>query len=247
MRVRGQSGALSRLSPGDVVAVLDLKGAQPGQRLFHVTPDQVRVPFGVEIVQVTPATIALVLEKSGSKQVRVVPAVEGKPAAGFVVAKVSADPETVEIVGPESAVNRAAAALTEPVSVAGAHDNVRRTVTIGMLDSALRLRTSRQAVVDVRIEPAPLERSVKNLAVHLRNLAPHLTAQSTPSTVDVRVRGNQEGLVGVGADSITAFVDLAGLGAGDYTLAVRADTTREAGITRVEPPSVRVRIVGATN
>jgi YbbR domain-containing protein len=247
VRVRGQSGTLSRLTPGDLIAVLDLKGAQPGQRLFHVTPDQVRVPFGVEIVQVTPSTVALVLEKSGSKFVQVVPAVEGKPAAGFVVGKVVAEPDVVEVVGPESAVRRAAAALTEPVSVAGARADVRRAVSVGMLDSTLRLKASRQAVVDVRIEPAPLERAVHNLAVHLRNLAPHLTAQSTPSMVDVRIRGSQESLAELEADSITAFVDLAGLGAGSYTLTVRADTTREAGITRIEPDSVQVRIIGSTD
>ena len=46
-RVRGSSGTLSRLSSGDVVAVIDLRGARVGRRLFPLTPDQVRAPFGV--------------------------------------------------------------------------------------------------------------------------------------------------------------------------------------------------------
>src|SRR5216683_3157556 len=56
VRVRGASGALARVSPGDIVAVLDLHGARPGRRLFQLTPEQVRAPFGIEIVQVAPAT-----------------------------------------------------------------------------------------------------------------------------------------------------------------------------------------------
>src|SRR5438309_9273813 len=48
VRVRGSSGTLSRVGAGDVVAVLDLHTAQSGRRLFPLTPDQVRVPFGVE-------------------------------------------------------------------------------------------------------------------------------------------------------------------------------------------------------
>jgi YbbR domain-containing protein len=247
VRVRGGSGALSRLSPVDIVAVLDLRDAQPGQRLFHVTPDQVRVPFGLEIVQITPATIALVFETSASKQVPVVPAIEGRPAPGFVVGRMSADPAMVEIVGPESSVKRAAAALTEPVSVAGARDNVRHTVTVGMLDSTLRLRTSRSAIVDVQIAPAPTERTLRNVAVHLRNLSSLLTAQSSPSTLDVSVRGTREDLVGVGGDDIDAYVDLAGLGVGQYTLTVRADTKREVGVTRIDPAMVRVRIASGQN
>ena len=56
VRVRGASGTLEPRRAGDIVAVLDLRGARPGRRLFQLTPEQVRVPFGVEVVQVTPST-----------------------------------------------------------------------------------------------------------------------------------------------------------------------------------------------
>src|SRR5437867_8541727 len=52
VRVRGASGTLSRVSAGEVVAVIDLRAARSGRRLFPLTPEQVRVPFGVEVVQV---------------------------------------------------------------------------------------------------------------------------------------------------------------------------------------------------
>ena len=38
------------------------------------------------------------------------------------------------------------------------------------------------------------------------------------------------------------FIDLAGLGPGQYTLDVHADSSPDAGVTRVEPASVQVRI-----
>ena len=83
VRVRGASGTLSRVGTGDVVAVLDLHSAQSGRRLFPLTPDQVRVPFGVEIVQVTPSTVTMAFEPSASREVPVVPAVDGTPGAGL--------------------------------------------------------------------------------------------------------------------------------------------------------------------
>jgi hypothetical protein len=241
-RVRGASGTLGRLSVGDVVAVIDLRGAHVGRRLFPLTPDQVRVPFGVEIVQMTPPTVALVFEKSASKQVPVEPRLEGKPAAGFVVGRRTVDPATVEIIGPDSAVERATEALTEPVSVNGAREAVRETVKVGMVDSALRLKTSRAAVVEVEIVPAPVERTVHNVPVHLKNLAPNLTAESNPTMVDVNLRGSREGLGRLRGDDVSAYVDLAGLGAGPYTLPVRAGALGEAGTTAIEPAVVQVRI-----
>jgi len=67
VRVRGTSGLLSRLAPGDVVAVLDVGDAKAGRRQFQLTPDRVRVPFGVEVVQVTPETVAMDFERSDAK------------------------------------------------------------------------------------------------------------------------------------------------------------------------------------
>ena len=130
------------------------RGAHSGRRLFHLTTEQVRAPYGVEIVQVTPATIVLEFESTASKQVPVVPAIDGRPAEGFVVGHVMTEPDTVEIVGPESSVGRATEAVTEPVSVAGAREHIRAVVTVGVLDSSLRLKTTRSAVVDVQIMPS---------------------------------------------------------------------------------------------
>src|SRR5512142_2106106 len=158
VRVRGDSGALSRVGPGDVVAVLDLRGARPGRRLFPMTPDQVRTPIDVDVVQVTPSAIAMVFEESATRTVPVVPSVDGRPAPGYVVGSLTADPASVEVVGPESAVKRATEVLTEPVLIAGARDRVRETVMIGVLDPTLRIKNARSAMVTVQMQPAPAER-----------------------------------------------------------------------------------------
>lgn len=245
VRVRGASGALGRMSTGDVVAVVDLRGARAGRRLFQLTPEQVRAPFGVEVVQVTPPTIAMTFEESAARQVPIVPDVDGRPAPGYVVGKSTVDPATVEVVGPESAVKRVTEALTEPVSVAGARTSVTDNVTVGLLDPGLRLKNPRPVKVTVQIVPAPVEFTVRDQPVRLRNLQPTLSAQALPAVVDVKMRGSREALGSVEPDDIIAYVDLAGLGSGRYTLTVRAESSGEAGVTRVDPATVQVRISSA--
>jgi YbbR domain-containing protein len=242
VRVRGASGTLSRVGAGDVVAVLDLHTAQSGRRLFPLTPDQVRVPFGAEIMQVMPSAVTMAFEPSASREVPIVPAVDGRPAPGYVVGPLSAEPRVVDVIGPESAVKRATEVLTEPVSVAGASTEVKQTVILGLLDPALRLKTARSAIVTVQILPAPLERTLRNQPVHLRNLGPNLQAEAVPPAVDLTLRGNRDALGRVGADDLAAFIDLAGLGPGQYSLTVHADSSRDAGVTHVAPESVQVRI-----
>jgi YbbR domain-containing protein len=242
VRVRGASGALSRVGTGDVVAVLDLHTAQAGRRLFPLTPDQVRVPFGVEIMQVTPSAVAMSFETSASRELPIMPAVDGRPAPGYVIGPLSADPQVVEVIGPDSAVKRASEVLTEPVSVAGAKTHVKQSVILGLLDPALRLKTVRSAVVTVQILPAPLERTLRNQPVHLRNLGPNLQAEAVPPAVDLTLRGNRDALGRVSPDDLAAFIDLAGLGPGQYSLTVHADSSRDAGVTGVTPEAVQVRI-----
>jgi YbbR domain-containing protein len=241
------SGTLSRLSPGEIVAVLDLRGARAGERLFHLTPEQVRAPFGVEVVQVTPPTVAVAFEKTASRRIPIRPAIEGKPAAGYLVGKSTADPPTVDVEGPESAVRRVTEAITEPVSVTGTLRQVQETVTIGTLDPAVRVKTNRTTRVTVAIGPAPLEQTVRDRPVLTRNLAAHLTATVIPSEVDVTLRGSREALARIQPDDATAFVDLAGYSAGDYTVSVKGESSREAGVPRIEPAAVAVRITSVKN
>ena len=248
VRVRGTSGALSRVGAGDIVAVLDLKGVRPGNRLFAMTPEQVRSPFGVEVVQVTPSTIALALENSLTRSVPVLPSVEGSPAPGYVVVgKPILVPDHVDIVGPETAVKRATEAVTETVSVEGLHDTMRQDVTVGLIDPALRLRALRTVMVTVKIVPGPMERTVRGRPIRLRNLGERLSAQATPPVVDVGLRGSRDAVNKIQADDVHPFVDLGGLGEGEYTLVVHTDAPDHAGVTRVDPAMVQVRITSVKN
>lgn len=153
VRLRGSSGALSRIGAGDMSAVIDLATARPGRRLFHITQSQVNVPSGIDIVQVGPSTLMMEFEPSAIRRVAVEPAIDGHPAAGFEITSITSEPDSVEVSGPESSLKRLQAAITEPVSVQDQTRPVKEVVTIGVPDSSLRLRTPQTAVVTVTISP----------------------------------------------------------------------------------------------
>jgi YbbR domain-containing protein len=248
VRVRGTAGALSRVGAGDIVAVLDLHAARPGNRLFAMTPEQVRSPFGIEVVQVTPSTIVLALEPSMTRSVPVAPSIEGNPAPGYVVTgKPIVKPDRVDIIGPETAVKRATEAVTETISVEGLHDTLREQVTIGLLDPSLRMKTQRPVDVTVKIAPGPMERTVRGRPIRVRDLGARLSAQVMPTAVDVGLRGSREIINRIDPDDVHPYVDLSGLGEGEYTLVVHADIPDHAGVTRVDPAMVQVRITSVKN
>jgi YbbR domain-containing protein len=241
VRVRGSSGTLSRIATGELVAVLDLRSARPGRRLFHLTGEDVRTPFGVEVVQVSPSNVAVEFEESSAKIVPVVPAVEGDPAAGYVVGTITASPATVEVVGPVSALTNLTEAITEPVVVAGASDPVRETVTIGVPDPAVRLRNPQSAVVTVDIAAAPVDRRISDVTVTAKGSGARMPRIS-PAQVNVILRGARQVLEDMAPSMLEASVDLEGLGQGHYQLPVRVVPPQHVTVVRVEPAEVRVRI-----
>jgi YbbR domain-containing protein len=238
VRVRGSSGAISRVASGELVAVIDLRTARTGQRLFHLTAGDVRAPFGVDVVQISPSNVPVSFETSATKVVPVVPEVDGNPADGYLVGTVTADPPTVTVVGPATAVARLTRAITEPVSVASASDAVAETVNIGVADPSVRLLSPGSARVSVTVVPQPSEWAVAAIPVRADNGD---SAQITPPQVTVHVRGPREAR-GAGAADFEAAVDIDGLRSGLFELPVRVTPPPQVGVVRVEPATVRVRI-----
>lgn len=239
VRVRGSSGRLSRIATGELVAVVDLTATRPGQRLFHVSSSDVRAPFGVEVVQVAPSSLYLTLEASATKTVPVVPQVQGDPAPGFEVGTSVAEPSTVEVVGPQSAVAALMTAITEPVSVNGASAAVREVVSVGVSDPSVRLKRPDPVRVTVNVTPAQLQWAVEGVTVTVLNGT--RTTTVAPAVVTVHLRGPRDARA-ADASSLAASVDVSGLKPGDYELPVRIVIPPRIGWTRIDPAEVRVRI-----
>lgn len=242
VRLRGSSGLLSRLQPGDIVAILDLEAARPGARLFHLRTDQVRSPFGVTVSQVIPQTVSLAFEVGETRVVPIRPDVEGEPAPGYLLGKITVSPSSVEVVGPSSDLHALREATTEPIPVEGATRTLDESVTVGVDDSALRLREPLTAKVTVEILPAPIERTFAGVRIESRNTPAGAAGIASPGTVTIWVRGGRDALASLDAAQVAAYVDLAGLRPGRYNLPVRIDPSRAFGVSRIEPTVVEVTI-----
>jgi YbbR domain-containing protein len=242
VRVRGSSGLLSHISAGEIVAVLDLSTARPGRLLMPLTRDRVRGPSGIEVAQVNPSTIQLEFERSVTRSVRVVPSIDGEPAAGYEVVGYTCQPAEVEVVGAATIVRQLDKVSTDPVSVAGATGPVRQAVTMGVTAPGLRLKTPGKATVTVTIRPVPMEREIRDVPVRLRNLPSRLTGYLTPKSVTIGVRGPRQIVETLSSEALAASVDVAGRRPGRYNLQVHVEQPQSVEILRVEPATIVARI-----
>jgi YbbR domain-containing protein len=240
VRLRGPSGTIGRLQPGDVVAVLDLTAARSGTRLFHLLADEVRVPYGVGVSQVSPAAVRLTFEPAAARVVPVVPVVDGEPAEGYRIGRIVSSPEQVRVIGPASHVDGVASATTEPLSVASASTNVVDRVVIGVANELVRLEQPQTATVTVEIVPAAQDKRLEGVPVAARGLGEGRSARVEPDTLVVVLRGTRVRLQPL--TTATAYVDVTGMAPGRHDLPVRIDPIADVQVAAIQPATVAVRI-----
>ena len=119
LRLRGPARVLRDLPVESVHAMIDLRGAIPGEHTYDLTTGQIQVPHEVEVMQVTPSRLRMVFDTHATRQVAVKPRVVGTLAPGYRIESVTADPATLTISGPARHVNAVENALTDAVDVTG--------------------------------------------------------------------------------------------------------------------------------
>jgi YbbR domain-containing protein len=240
VHVRGIDSQIRRLEPGELVVEIDLAGERPGLVVLPLRTDQVTVPFGISVTEVSPGAVTLTLEESASVDVPVRPTVDGKPAPGFVDAGVTVDPATVTVVGPARRLKTTTSAITQRVSIEGARDTVTQTVTVGVIDPGLRLKDPRTARVTVKIEPLE-DRTSDKAHVVLRGVPKGRKATAEPETVTVSIRCPSTMLSKMSPTAWLPFVDVSALKPGDFTRPVHIESIANC-TAAITPATVVVRI-----
>ena len=116
VRVSGSKKSIRQLSPYMVDVSVDLGGQRPaGIATIALTPDNVVVPDGLEVVSIEPNTIRVDLEKEVSQRLPVVPKLEGEPAGGATTGKLEVSPNQVLVIGPEPILSRIDSLTTRPI------------------------------------------------------------------------------------------------------------------------------------
>src|SRR5437764_1385861 len=122
VRLRGPSRVIREMKISDLHVSLNLANFPidaSGERTFNLSPEQVRVPTGVEVLQVVPSSLRLSFDKRAQRQVAIRARVTGSLAPGYKIASVTVDPSAIGIIGPRQHLTAVDAAMTDPIDATG--------------------------------------------------------------------------------------------------------------------------------
>jgi YbbR domain-containing protein len=139
IRVQGPERVVGQLRSTDVRAEIDIAGAQPGDRTFDLTAQQVHTPQGLSAEQVVPGQVHLSFDTRMTKDVEIHPRVIGEFLPGEQIAKLLVDPQRITITGPKHHVEMVDAATTDPVDVSGTTNMATFVTTVFVSDPLVQV------------------------------------------------------------------------------------------------------------
>ncbi len=119
VRLRGPKTLVTTLASREVVLEGLPKNFVEGENVIAIRPEAVRVPRGIEVVEVTPHRVRVVLDAMAVREVEVSPRIEGAPAKGFILKRVTSTPARIRMAGPKNELRRLTRVYTVPISLDG--------------------------------------------------------------------------------------------------------------------------------
>ena len=102
LTLRGFSSFVKRLTASDVDVHIDLSNVVKGINSFLISAEDITVPVGAAVIQVSPSQVEVSLDTTVRRIVPVEPIIQGKPADGYVLSDVTVEPNVINIVGAQT-------------------------------------------------------------------------------------------------------------------------------------------------
>jgi len=133
--------------------VVDLQNAPEGEHIVALTQSNIKMSqgAGIEILQINPAHLTIVLEPTVSKEVPIVTPVTDAPPPGYEVYSKYSRPASVIITGARSRITPITEVETMPVSLDGRREPERFFMNLNLPDPSIRTSVSVENPVQVQV------------------------------------------------------------------------------------------------
>lgn len=169
---------------------IDLRNAREGENRITLTEDHIEAPkaLGIEVSQVNPSQITLMLEKTISKPVPITVPVQGEVADGFEIYENIPNPRVVEITGPRSHIEPVDEVPTDIIDISNLDETSNYQVSLNFKDGTIRSSITSPIWVEIRIGPRRKEYFVKGVPLEIEDES----YVFSPQEVDVRIMAPED-------------------------------------------------------
>jgi YbbR domain-containing protein len=207
--MRGAAYSNILFSPSLPTCVIDLTDASEGKHTVNITPENVSISkgSGIEVLQVNPSLVDIVLERTVSKAVPIVVPIQGEPAQGFEVYRKSSKPANVTVNGPRSQIEPLETVTTQTISIAGQKQSASFFVRLDLSNKIIRTDYANPIQVDVQIGPRRKLQTFRNIPITLEDPA----YTTDPKKISVQILASPEVLEHLKIEDFSVMIAMDGL------------------------------------
>ena len=204
--------------------------------------------FGREVagryLAIDPPAVTVTLPArtvTGTKSVPVRAIIEGQPAPGFQIASMKTTPAVVTVEGDAQTLEGLTAIETERIDITNRQQALVQRVELRVPQGVVA--STREAQVEIGIVPVQARLQLE-LVVTPRGLAPNLTWQATPPSVEVILEGPAQRMQQLDVGALRAEINLQRLGPGTHQVQpeIVGPSLESIRVARVQPATVSVVI-----
>ncbi len=192
LRFRGDGWRLAGLLLGsDIKVNIPLSALPQGSRTLTINEIIERLPLspGVQLVDVKPETVTVWLDRLSQIRVPVVPQITVSSKEGFgQVGPVSVTPESVLVIGAESALAHVTSWKTAPTDFLELNGPVEKAVPLAQSEGPMIQCSPSTVRVAINVQPFA-EKVFSGLPVEIRSLPPNRDVIFIPPKMEIVARG----------------------------------------------------------
>lgn len=242
VHAKGPRSLVSDEKFNDVGIEIDVSKMKTGYTNTLIDVSSIKIPAGIQVVNVEPESIEIIVDSLIMKDVKVAPTFIGEPAVGYKVGSVSVFPENVQVKAAKSKTEELTTAETLPVNLTDRSEPI--TYSIG-LKPYEGVQEYLPAQVEVFIH---FKEDIQESEISLPVL-PIMTQDGLRAVVQdnikVKVAGRVDLLTKEMIESeIYPTVDLSTIRVkGKYLRKLNLNNSKIFNVLSVEPEKVRVEVV----
>lgn len=242
VHVRGPKSIIRTFSDLKIQYTIDLSGVNIGVNVIPIHQAQISLPNGISILKINPDWITVKVENEIKKKLPVNISLTGKPAKGFMVVGLKAEPMSVILRGSEDTLGQMDKVSTKPINIKGLSGSFKKEVALDLVQNLKLVDSSKIILANVFIKERLTTKTFDNIPV--QGDGSLYVYRITPPAITIKVKGPVNMIEKLfGSNGVQVYVDLKGLKPGVYNKRATITLPVKTTLTDAKPEIFKVKII----
>ncbi len=181
--VRGPRSMIQDLRNRNITRPVNLSDAKHGRVVIKNDGDSIPFPKGITVLRLQPTNTTIVLDRLIKKDFSINPVTEGKVTAGYMLKKITLEPNHLTVSGPETVLNTVLALKTYVINLDGLNQSTSLQLHLALNPEFLNLIGETVVSANIEVEEAVQTKTVHGIPVNVREAG--ISVKTDPEAVTV--------------------------------------------------------------